>query len=123
MNTVELLRYVADNLEAGRPIGHGLLYKGKKSSAISAEGIAFCSPELYSLAPRTRVINGIEVPAPMDKEPEIGEIYWFEHIGREEMADDFRWIGDDIDKRLFSIGIHETAEAAAANCRARYGIE
>jgi hypothetical protein len=120
MNTVELLRYVADNLEAGRDEAHGLV---KYGAAKDFQGVMLREPRLYSLAPRTRIINGIEVPAPMDKEPKIGEIYWFEHIGREEMADDFRWIGDDIDKRLFSIGIHETAEAAAANCKARYGIK
>lgn len=123
MNQVEILRHVADNLEAGRDAGHGLVLWNQPCLAKSAGEIFFSQHHEYSLAPRTRIINGVEVPAPMDKEPEIGEIYWFEHIGREEMADDFRWIGDDIDKRLFSIGIHETAEAAAANCKARYGLK
>lgn len=123
MVQVELLRHVADNLEAGRTAGHGLIYNGKKLVTVSVKGISFSHPDWYLLAPRTRIINGVEVPAPMDKEPKSCQVYWFEDIASADMASDFRWNGDDIDKRLFHVGIHETHEAAAANCKARYGIE
>lgn len=119
MNQVELLRHVADNLEAGRPAGHGLLCNGK-----TVESIAFGCPGAYSLAPRTRIINGVEVPAPMDKRPEKSMRYWIEAPQFEELCDSTTCDGCRQDFRFFELGLcYESAEAAAANCRARYGIE
>jgi hypothetical protein len=124
MNTVELLRYVADNLEAGRSVGHGLLHKGEESRAENISELAYMCPESYSLAPRTRIINGVEVPAPMDKEPAAGSTYWCEAPAAGNCSFRASWVGDPADKMRFRRGqCYDSPEAAAANCKARYGLE
>lgn len=123
MNQVELLRHVADNLEAGRPAWHGLLCNGKASAVESVEGIAFGLSCVYSLAPRTRVINGVEVPVPVDKAPAAGSRYWIEAPQFDDCAVSLGWTDDSQDNRFFALGLcYDSKEAAAANCKARYGI-
>ena len=122
MNQAELLRHVAGNLEAGRDEAHGLV---KDGAAKDFQGVMLREPRLYSLAPRTRIINGVEVPAPMDKEPKVGDYYWFEcalngmhHdvFGRSE-----QWCGSsNLEKKLFEAGaIYKTQDDADKNYRAR----
>lgn len=124
MNQVELLRHVADNLEAGRDAGHGLMLCNQPCIARSAGAICYSQPHDYSLAPRTRIINGIEVPAPMDKEPENGQPYWYESPPIDRLCAWNKWRGDPIDRLRFARGLcYLTEESAAANCKARYGIE
>lgn len=125
MNQVELLRHVADNLEAGRDAGHGLLYNGKKLLVTtSVECICFGFSDAYSLATRTRIINGVEVPAPMDKEPFRGQRYWMECAWAKDLSTSTQWGFSSDDKLRFFRGLcYDSQEAAAANCKARYGIK
>lgn len=125
MDQVELMEHVLDNLKAGRPAGHGLLKDGAHAStAVSAGNIAFSHPEIYSVAPRTRIINGVEVPEPMDKEPESGTQYFVESISSDGFARSFLWTGTSYDIMRFERGqCYESEEAATANCKARYGIK
>lgn len=123
MEAWDLLRHVADNLEAGRAPSYGLFYMGQQSIAESVNDIDFGECDDYSLAPRTRVINGFTVPAPMENKPDLRQGYWYESPTEPSFALGSHWAGDNADQHRFAIGIYETAEAAAANCKARYGID
>ena len=72
MELHELLRHVANNAEAGRPAGHGLLYKGEVSRTKKPENISLSYHQFYELAPKTVVINGIEVTAGVEDVSELG---------------------------------------------------
>lgn len=68
MDHIALLKHVIGNLRAGLSEGQGLV----------RSGFGFCDPcevnldrpDIYELATVNNVFNGIEVPLPLDKEPE-----------------------------------------------------
>jgi len=72
MELHELLRHVADNTEAGRPAGHGLLYMGEPSRVQKPESVELRRHQNYELAPNTVVINGIEVTAGVEDVSDLG---------------------------------------------------
>jgi len=72
MKLHKLLRHVADNAEAGRPAGHGLLYMGEPSREAIPDGIIPSTHQYYELAPNTVVINGIEVTAGVEDVSDLG---------------------------------------------------
>jgi hypothetical protein len=49
MKLEELLRHVADNVEAGKPAGEGLLYCGEPATLINAIEWGYCEDD-YTLA-------------------------------------------------------------------------
>jgi hypothetical protein len=126
MTKVELLKHILANVEAGRGCFNGLTYHGSAdvydvyTSPIEAV-LRLCSN--FSTAPRTRVINGYTVPAPMKDKPKHGEIYYLESSSCLTWYHTDVWANYQIDKHRFAIGIHATAEAAAANCQARHGVD
>jgi len=123
MNQVELLRHVANNIEAGRPSGHGLLFDGKRSDALTPDGVLYDRPLRYSLAPRTRMINGVECPMPIEVEPGNGERYWTEAPYNAEYAIVAVWGSYNIDRIRLERGIcYPSKEAAIVSCKARYGF-
>lgn len=123
MDQVKLLRHVADNLEAGRDVGHGLVRVLFGYQNPDKESLYLWNPELYEIAPRTRIINEVEVPAPMDKEPDIGSSYWCEAPATSSCSFCTIWAGDLTDKMRFDRGMcYNSSSAAAVNCKARYGI-
>jgi len=61
MKQEELLRHVADNVEAGRSFGHGLLFLGRDSTSTKISSILFDRYRDYQLAPKTVVIGDKEV--------------------------------------------------------------
>jgi len=103
MNQVELLRHVADNIEAGRPAGYGLMYvSGNKITQI----IDFNCPQAYMLAPKTVIINGIEVERGVDVTPEIGARYYLpDTIYPDNPAESFYWDGDKEEMALLKRGL------------------
>ena len=104
MNQVELLRHVADNIEAGRPAGYGLYFNGVESMIQLAGAIEFNDPELYSLTPSTVIINGIEVERGVDDEPYKNVTYWYPDFSN--MLCDFRyWQGSPFDKKMLENGL------------------
>lgn len=74
--------------------------------------------------PRTHVVNGFTVPAPMDKEPEHESIYY--EASPKELAF-FRsdiWFGKAYEQRSFKRGLFfATKEAAIANAKAMLKID
>lgn len=67
MKQHELLRHVADNIEAGREACSGLLFRGDDSIGAGVGDIAFWCASKYSLKPKTVTINGIEVECGVDR--------------------------------------------------------
>lgn len=81
-------------------------------------------PGQFRRKPRTRVVNGFTVPAPIDKPPANMSTYflatpeteqWFDEYEWDESHADRLWIGRNL---LFS-----TKEAAIANAKAMCGID
>jgi len=95
MKQEELLRHMADNLEVGNPAGHGLLYKGMVSRTKRPENISIHAPQYYELAPKTVVINGIEVDRGVDFEPKKGQEYFEPVINNDELHASYAWNADE----------------------------
>jgi len=91
MKQHELLRHVADNIEAGRKYNHGLLFDGSNSVAYSIDGMRFNKPERYSLKPKTVVINGVEVERGVDAEPICGQSCFIPRVNVSDLCLAFRW--------------------------------
>ena len=123
MNQIELLRHVADNIEAAMVPFKGLLYQGeviKTNQALSL--FVWDYPEHYTLAPRTHTVNGFIVPAPMCVEPEIGGsfaiISWTDY----DMAEEISWGGGSQLGRMLKIGLcFNTFSDAQQNALAMLG--
>ena len=59
MNQVELLRHVADNIENGREVSHGLLVNGMLSNATKLIHLALDAPQAYSLIQPPKTESGV----------------------------------------------------------------
>ena len=123
MNQIELLRHVADNIEAAMVPFKGLLYQGeaiKTNQALSL--FVWDYPEHYTLAPRTHTVNGFVVPAPMDVKPSRGERYNIVDFTEADLLYSYSWAGDPADNRMFKRGLcFTTKEAAQQNALAMLG--
>lgn len=121
MDHIALLKHVIGNLRAGLSEGQGLV----------RSGFGFCDPcevnldrpDIYELAPVKHIVNGIQVPLPLDKEPECGSMYWCESPENKSMYCGFVWTGNADDRMRFERKIcYSTSLAASENCMARYGF-
>ena len=122
MNQIELLRHVADNLEAGRETGEGLLIDGLTSNATSVSGVRWNDSECYTLAPRTHTVNSFVVPAPMDVEPDKNSPFFAIALSSKNLTPCYKWYGDSEDITLFRRGVcFHTQEAAQQNALAMLG--
>lgn len=73
--------------------------------------------------PKTITVNGFEVPAPIDKAPHAGDVYWVPYpLGKTLcMASTYK---DACDRVRFERGlIHANKEAAVAHAKAMLGID
>lgn len=65
MELQDLLRHVADNIDAQRAAGNGLTYFGAQSASVWGEEINFGDFKNYSLAPIKRTltisVDGVEI--------------------------------------------------------------
>lgn len=125
LTTAQVLRHVADNLDAGRESSYGLQVHDHDGLvnllcplAAIRNGTKIC------LKPRTRALNGFEVPAPMDVMPVAGVKYWTVSATSEDGVDCCIFGNDDIDQRVFSFGLMFATESdAIANFKAICGID
>jgi hypothetical protein len=121
MKLEELLRYVADNVEAGKYAGAGLLYRGEPATLINAIGLRYCGED-YTLAPKTRLVNGYEVPLPETEPLAMGQAYVYIDMSAPKYFSRSTWTGHDIDAQRLKRGILFLKEAAArANAVAMLG--
>ena len=73
---------------------------------------------------RTHVVNGFTVPAPMDKEPEFGDMYFIPDVADEIFYAEVEWQKDSPDMRWLELGLcFATEEAAIANAKAMLKID
>ena len=111
--------YVVDRVACGR------LYS-VSGSYMTMEGDKLQFHELFSLTPiiKTIVVNGFDVPAPMERPPEEGTDYYVVSVMCEEYFELSSWFGDSIDMRVLERGLaHTTEEAAVAHTKAMLGID
>lgn len=103
---------------------HNLLNNGMKIEYVD-EIALYCLlhyPEQFSLAPRTHMVNGFEVPSPESEEPE-GE-YFIPDIDHVSYCYAGVWSDHRLDEMRLERGlIHLTDEAAIANAKAMLGID
>jgi hypothetical protein len=79
--------------------------------------------DIISMYPKTRVINGFEVPAPETTKPAYGTKYFSSSLGYVDMAVDHKWNNDDFDTRVLKRGlVFLNKEDAIANAKAMLGI-
>lgn len=81
--------------------------------------------DIIGMFPKTRIINGFEVPAPETEEPKEGNSYFYPEIFSEEFYDEDRWSNDFYcDKLSLKRGlVFLTKEDAIANAKAMLGID
>lgn len=76
------------------------------------------------MKPKTRVINGFEVPAPESEPLKANDDYYFPDFISSESYGISTWCGDDFDKRLLKTRlVFLTKEDAIANAKAMLGID
>ena len=122
MNQVELLRHVADNLEAGKEAGAGLIYNGRTSGSIDAKDIRLDTHKLYTLAPRTHEVNGFTVPAPIDVEPVTNVVRYTAATDGGDLASPLLWTGSEYCLLMLTRNVlFATKEAAQQNTLALLG--
>jgi len=126
MKLQDLLRHVADNAENGRPYGHGLRYSAEYhgTGEIYEQGLLnFLAPHWYELKPKTRMLNGFEVPAPEDDSIGLGQIYYCPSVTGYDKFIDCVWSNDESDFIALARGIvFLTERDAVAAANAMLGI-
>lgn len=80
--------------------------------------------DIIGMYPKTRIINGFEVPAPETAKPDYGTRYFSSSLSYMDMAVFHEWNDDDFDTRMLKRGIvFLSAEDAIANAKAMLGID
>lgn len=86
-------------------IGEGLIRYVDTQSYMSG-----CS---FRLAPRTILVNGVEVPSGENEPPSKGATYYVPDHAEESLAYDFSWGDDDMDARFLERGLVYLDKASA----------
>lgn len=102
--------------------------RGERIEARSGPGEPWCHykeialhlpASCYRVAPRTILVNGIEVPEPMRSPPAEGTEYWLADTDADLLAVAGDWDDTDLEHRWLARGLcHSTREAAEAHARA-----
>lgn len=120
MKLEDLLRHIADNVEVGVVWCDGLC----SADSILNISEAVTKHASIELKPKTRTLNGFEVPAPMSDKPKNGIKVFYPEIATEILFDSVVWVNDESDNRIFTRKIcFSTPEAAIANAKAMLGID
>lgn len=76
-------------------------------------------PQDWGIAPHTKTINGVEVPAPRKTAPAMGEEYFTPTVNNASGYRDYIWRGSASDTRRLMAGvIHMEPEHAAQHTKA-----
>lgn len=79
----------------------------------------WCIDLVYRLAPRTILVNGVEVPAGEKEAPSKGATYYVPDQAEESLAYDFSWGDDEMDARFLERGlVYLDRESAIARAKA-----
>ena len=117
MNQVELLRHVADNLEAGRDELDGITHH---ENYILRDITNF--PEMFRIKVKRHKVNNFTVPAPLTEPPANGTYYYIASIHSDDCFLSAVWDGHPLDNRYLRRRlIHLTKAAAQQNALAMLG--
>lgn len=123
MNLKQLSAHVNDNIQNDRAAGYGLLFRSGACHHC-ANGIMWNKPDLYTLAPRTVTINGVEVNAGMDEAPDKGSVIYIADINNSDDIDANIWNGAISQIKWLQLGlIHEEEEDAIAMAKAMLNFQ
>lgn len=87
------------------------------------EPIAFGDEWEFELIANTISINGVEVPRPMQEQPEFGQLYWFVDSSYESGVCAVVWSGDNYDYYRFINGFcHLTRENCIIHAKALFSF-
>lgn len=76
------------------------------------------------MKPKTRIINGFEVPAPVAARPEKFDYYYAPSLQDDSFYFSYVWTEDSVDKKCLARGlVFLTKEDAIANAKAMLGID
>lgn len=76
----------------------------------------------YRRKSRTHMVNGIEVPAPLNSRPKVNSVYWIADPSEIDYTMDYVWNCCNFDKLTLERGlVYATKEAAVANAMAMIG--
>lgn len=82
------------------------------------------SADIIGMWPKTRIINGFEVPVPETKEPEFGTKYYLASTLNECFCAKYTWDGEGFEVRSLGRGlVFLNKEDAIANAKAMLGID
>lgn len=83
----------------------------------------FTAPKLRQEI-KTIVVNGFDVPAPMERPPKEGADYHVAYVMDKKYSRLWSWCGDPIDRMALERGLaHTTEEAAVAHAKAMLCID
>jgi len=123
MKLQDLLRHIADNVENGKDWSDGIDINDEAAWAVS---VFFGEADSIKLKPRTHVVNGFTVPAPMDMpcNLNIGDEFIFIHPIRGTT----KWIYSEASKSIvidgFNRGVFfKSTNEAELNRLAQQGID
>ena len=120
MKLQDLLRHIADNVENGESWTKGLAIPEKLTTVQEV----WCNHFSIELKPRTHVVNGFTVPAPVGGDLGGVQGCWLTDITCPEWAYGVCWVGDNQQTDWLNRGlIHLRKEAAIANAKAMLGID
>jgi hypothetical protein len=121
MKLEELLRHMADNVEEGRRASEGVLHRGEPTNIMNSIEWGYCGED-YTLAPKTRLVNGYEVPLPETEPLAMGQAYVYIDMSNIRYIGRAAWGSFDLDVLRLRRGIIFLTEAAArANAVAMLG--
>ena len=121
MKRNELILHVAENIKNGRDEIDGLYVPEALDNDAGMVILASC--EFYSLKPRTHIVNGFDVPAPV-KSMSIGEQCFYPNESDPDWYESDTFDGGEWDMRVLKRNsCFATKEAAIANAKARCGID
>lgn len=88
----------------GRKVAEHYVAGGDINGPVDSLG-NFCfdlRPTHYHIAKPMILVNGIEVPAPVSGEPEMGQEYYVPDSSGEFCTTNYRWDDDDHDRAMFA---------------------
>lgn len=115
---VQVIYQMKDNVAAGLPETHNILYLGKPTQSASLEGMSPISN--YTVAPSTHKVNDWEVPAPVISPLEEDQTYYIPSITTMDYYDEYSWQDTELDMHLLkNKQIFLRKEHAQRNCLAQ----
>lgn len=121
MKPEHILRHMADNVENGRDAFDRLIYCGKKPGNFRAwyAGDILKHSEHFTIAPKTHMVNGFEVPAPMTEKPEDGDVVFISSVSSRTWVIARKWSDDEYVIGMFNRGMcHSEYNSAIYNAQA-----